>query len=146
LTLRRQAVEARLLRLQNVVQRLRKLRAVPLERFRSDEDVQWLAERGLQLGCEIILDIGNHVLSGAFGRPAETYEAILTGLGREGVLSAELVEEVGGLGGFRNLLVHAYLDLDPERVWTILQRAPDRFERFVQEIAGWLATREPQAP
>jgi uncharacterized protein YutE (UPF0331/DUF86 family) len=49
-----------------------------------------------------------------------------------------LVEEVGGLGGFRNLLVHAYLDLDPERVWEILQRAPDRFERFGREMTTWL--------
>lgn len=138
MTLRRQAIEARLRRLQEVIRRLRKLRDVSLERFRSDEDAQWLAERGLQLGCEIILDVGNHVLSGAFGRPAETYEQILVGLGREGILSAALVEEVGGLGGFRNILVHAYLDLDPERVWQILQRAPDRFERFAREMTAWL--------
>lgn len=140
MTLRRQALEARLRRLQSVIRRLRKLQAIPLDRFRQDEDLQWLAERGLHLGCEIVLDVGNHLLSGAFGRPSETYEQILTGLGREGVLSADLVEEVGGLGGFRNVLVHAYLELDPERVWTILQRAPERFERFAREVAAWLAT------
>jgi uncharacterized protein YutE (UPF0331/DUF86 family) len=138
-TLRKPAVEARLLRLQNVIRRLRKLREVPVARFREDEDAQWLAERGLHLGCEIVLDVGAHVLRNGFGRSAETYEQILSGLGREGVLSAPLVEEVGGLGGFRNILVHAYLDLDPERVWEILQRAPDRFERFAREITQWLA-------
>ena len=140
MTLRRQAVAARLRRLQDGLRRLRKLQSVPLERFREDEDLQRRAERGLHLGCEIVLDVGNHLLSGAFGRPSETYEQILTGLGREGVLSAELVEEVGGLGGFRNVLVHAYLDLDPERVWTVLQRAPERFERCAREVAAWLVT------
>jgi len=60
-----------------------------------------------------------------------------TRLGRERVLSAALVEEVGG---FRNLLVHADLDLDPGRVWEILQRAPDRFERFAREVSAWLAS------
>lgn len=140
MTLRRAAVEARLRRLQDVIRRLRKLQGVPVDRFRADEDLQWLAERGLHLGCEIVLDVGNHLLSGAFGRPSETYEQILTGLGREGVLSAELVEEVGGLGGFRNVLVHAYLDLDPGRVWEVLQRAPDRFQRFAREVAAWLET------
>ena len=123
------------------MRRLRKLQQIPLDRFLADEDLQWLAERGLHLGCEIVLDVGNHLLSGAFGRPAETYEQILSGLGREGVLSAALVEEVGGLGGFRNVLVHAYLDVDPERVWTILQRAPERFERFSRELVAWLAAR-----
>jgi uncharacterized protein YutE (UPF0331/DUF86 family) len=138
LTLRRAAIEARLRRLQNVIRRLRKLRETPLPQFCENEDTQWLAERGLHLGCEIVLDVGAHLLSGAFGRPAETYEQILSGLGREGVLSPELVEEVGGLGGFRNILVHAYLDLDPERVWAVLQRAPDRFEQFAREVIAWL--------
>jgi uncharacterized protein YutE (UPF0331/DUF86 family) len=133
-------VEARLRRLQGVIRRLRKLRDVSLERFLEDEDAQWLVERGLHLGCEIVLDVGNHVLSGAFGRPAETYDQILLGLGREGVLSAELVEEVGGIGGFRNVLVHAYLDLDAVRVWTVLQRAPERLERFAHEIVAWLGS------
>lgn len=141
MTVRRHAVEARLRRLQHVIARLRKLREVPLERFRADEDLQWLAERGLHLGCEIVLDVGNHLLAGAFGRPAETYEQILTGLGREGVLSEALVEEVGGLGGFRNVVVHAYLELDPVRVFEVLQRAPERFERFAREITAWLARR-----
>jgi uncharacterized protein YutE (UPF0331/DUF86 family) len=107
LTLRRQAVEAQLRRLQDVIRRLRKLCESSLEQFRADENIQWLAERGLHLGCEIVLDVGNHVLSGAFGRPSKSYEQILVGLGRERVLSAALVEEIGGLGRFRNVLVHA---------------------------------------
>lgn len=45
MTLRRQAVEARLRRLQDVIRRLRKLREAPIERFRGDEDLQWLAAR-----------------------------------------------------------------------------------------------------
>jgi uncharacterized protein YutE (UPF0331/DUF86 family) len=94
-----------------------------------------------------VLDGGAHRLSGAFGRPAETYELILSGLGREGVLSAALVEEVGGLAGFRNIRVLAYLDLDPERVWAVLQNAPDRFEQFGREVVAWPAdaSRGPRA-
>jgi uncharacterized protein YutE (UPF0331/DUF86 family) len=140
-TIRPHAIEARLRRLQHVIRRLRKLRGIARDAFCHDEDLQWIAERGLQLGCEIVLDVGNHVLSGAFGRPAESYEQILVGLGREGILSEALVGEVGGLGGFRNLLVHAYLEIEPERVWEILQHAPDRFDRFSREIMAWLARR-----
>jgi uncharacterized protein YutE (UPF0331/DUF86 family) len=138
LTLRRQATEARLRRLADVVRRLRRLRAAGAERFRSDEDLQWLVERGLQLGCEIVLDVGNHILSGAFGRPSETYAEILEGLAREAVIERSLYEELRGLGGLRNVLVHAYLDLDPLRIWQALETAPERFERFAGEAAGWL--------
>jgi hypothetical protein len=52
-TLRPSAIEARLRRLQDVIRRLRKLRGISRERFRDDEDAQWLVERGLHLGCQI---------------------------------------------------------------------------------------------
>jgi uncharacterized protein YutE (UPF0331/DUF86 family) len=108
------------------------------DRFRSDEDQQWLVERGLQLACEIALDSGNHVLAGAFGQPAETYPDVVTGLVRVAVLDPQLAADLAGLGGFRNLLVHGYLDLDPDRVWAVLETAPERFEAFAGAILRWL--------
>ena len=44
-------------------------------------------------------------------------------------------------GGPRGTLIGVE-EPDPaaERVWTVLQRAPDRFERFAREIAAWLAS------
>jgi uncharacterized protein YutE (UPF0331/DUF86 family) len=138
LTLRREAIEARLRRLADVIRRLRRFREAPRERFLADEDLQWLVERGLHLGCEIVLDVGNHILAGALGRPADTYEQILARLGAEGVLSKELLDEVGGLGAFRNVLVHAYMNIDAARVYEALARAPERFERFSTEILAWL--------
>jgi uncharacterized protein YutE (UPF0331/DUF86 family) len=137
-TLRRPAVEARLRRLHAVSRRLRRYRAEGAEKIRDDEDLQWLVERGLQLGCEIVLDVGNHVLVGAFSRPSESYEEILTGLAAEGVIGADLRADLTGLGGFRNVLVHGYLDLDLDRVVQILEDAPERFERFARELHDWL--------
>ena len=139
MTLRPAAVEARLRKLRQVASRLRRLRARGEQAFHADEDRQWVVERGLQLGCEGILDAGNHVLSAAFGRPSETYEAILAGLAAEAVISTELRGELDGLGGFRNVLVHGYLDIDPVLVWEALARAPERFERFATELPAWLS-------
>jgi uncharacterized protein YutE (UPF0331/DUF86 family) len=140
-TIRRASLEARLRRLADIVRRLRRYREAPRERFLADEDLQWLVERGLHLACEIVLDVGNHILAGAIGRPAEGYEQILTRLSAEGVLSKALLDEVGGLGSFRNVLVHAYMDIDAGRVHDALLRAPERFERFSAEILAWLDRR-----
>jgi uncharacterized protein YutE (UPF0331/DUF86 family) len=137
-TLRRPAVDARLRRLHQVTSRLRRYRERGHDAIRADEDLQWLVERGLQLGCEIVLDVGNHVLVGAFGRPSERYEEILSGLAAEHVITPELRAELVGLGGFRNVLVHGYLDVDLERVLDALDHAPERFERFAQELHDWL--------
>jgi uncharacterized protein YutE (UPF0331/DUF86 family) len=138
-TLRRPAVDARLRRLHVVLRRLRRYRDRGREAIRADEDLQWLVERGLQLGCEIVLDVGNHVLVGSFGRPSERYEEILSGLAAEKVITPELRASLAGLGGFRNVLVHGYLDVDLERVLDALDDAPERFERFAREIHDWLA-------
>jgi uncharacterized protein YutE (UPF0331/DUF86 family) len=138
-TLRPRAVEARLRRLQQVVRRLRRYRERGPDALRRDEDLQWLVERGLHLGCEIVLDVGNHVLASAFARSPDTYEQILDGLAAEGVLSPGLRAELRGLGGFRNVLVHDYLDVDVERVIEALAHAPERFEAFAGEVHRWLA-------
>src|SRR5262249_2299096 len=133
-TVRRPAVEARLRRLEHVVRRLKRYRARGDDRIRDDEDLQWLVERRLQLACGIVRDVGNHVLVGAFGRPSETYEDILTGLAAERVIDPELRSELAGLGGFRNVLVHDYLDLDIDRVLEALQQGPERFKRFARAV------------
>jgi uncharacterized protein YutE (UPF0331/DUF86 family) len=57
------------------------------------------------------------------------------------VLSTELRAAMKGLGGFRNVLVHDYLGIDPERVREGLVKAPEHFERFAGEVHRWLATR-----
>lgn len=142
MTLRPRAIEARLRRLHQVVGRLRRYRERGAEQLRSDEDLQWLVERGLHLGCEIVLDVGNHVLASAFSRAPDTYEQILDALAAEGVLSAAVRAELTGLGGFRNVLVHDYLDVDLDRVIAALARAPERFESFAADIHRWLAARE----
>lgn len=141
MTLRPRVLDARLRRLREIARRLRRQRDLGRERLAQDEDAAWLVERGLQLGCEIVLDTANHILAGAFGRSAETHEQILDALAGEAVMSAELRSDLRGLGGFRNVLVHGYLELDPARVGAALERAPEQFERFADEIHAWLARR-----
>jgi uncharacterized protein YutE (UPF0331/DUF86 family) len=140
-TLRVRALEARLRRLKEVTRRLRVYLSRGTDRLTADEDLAWLVERGLQLGCEIVLDVANHVLAGGFGRSVETYEQVLDALAAEAVLSPQLRADLRGLGGFRNVLVHDYLALDPARVATALERAPEQFDRFAGEVHAWLGTR-----
>jgi uncharacterized protein YutE (UPF0331/DUF86 family) len=62
----------------------------------------------------------------------------VTRLGARGVLSPDLAARLRGLGGFRNILVHGYLTLDPARVHVGLLRAPADFTDFEAEILAWL--------
>lgn len=138
MVLRTDAVRARLLKLEEVISRLEDVARAsgtsPTATFRD----AWAAERGLQLGAEIVLDIGNHVLSAHFGVSAEDHEDVIAQLERSGVISRELRQRLKGLGGFRNILVHDYLRLDPDRVTEQLKRAPSDFSAFAAALRTWL--------
>jgi uncharacterized protein YutE (UPF0331/DUF86 family) len=139
--LRLEALRERLAKLEEIVTRLGEIGRVSLEEFRNDYRHAWLAERGLQLGAQIILDVGNHILAGEYGESASDYQDILRRLGARGVLSVGLMERLSGLGGFRNILVHGYLQIDPRKVYDALARAPKDFTDFEAELDAWLRNR-----
>lgn len=141
MVLRIEALRERLAKLEEVVGRLRDVAAVTREDFLRYYRSQWLAERGLELAAQAVLDIGNHILAGEFGESATEYEGILKGLGGRGVLSPALGKRLQGLGGFRNVLVHGYLGIDPEKVYAALQRSARDFTDFEAEILAWLDRR-----
>jgi uncharacterized protein YutE (UPF0331/DUF86 family) len=133
-----ESIRARLLRLETVITGLVKLAAVDRSGLLEDETRLWSVERGLQLGAEILFDIGNHILATCYGVNPASYEKILDELTRKQVLKPGLRKRLQGLGGFRNLLVHDYLKIDPERVLETLARAPRDFGDFAVAIEDWL--------
>jgi len=139
--LRVDAVEVRLLRLESVISELVRLGQTDPEQFRQEASSMWSVERGLQLGAEILLDIGNHILVAEYGVSSSEYRDIFKRLAERKVISSSLAERLGGLAGFRNILVHDYLDLDRERVLENLRRAPRDFSEFACEIRDWLEGR-----
>jgi len=138
LVLRPDAIRERLLRLEEVISRLEELRRLDARALREGFREAWAVERGLQLGAEIVLDVGNHILSAHFGVSAQDYEDIIAQLGAHHVIGAPLREELKGLGGFRNILVHGYLRVDPDRVARSLQVSPTRFSEFARAVRAWL--------
>lgn len=139
MVLRPEAVRQRLLRLEEVVSRLEELARLEPQAPGRDFRSAWAAERGLQLGAEICFDVGNHILSAHFGVSPQDYEDIIVQLASHGVIDDRLRDRLKGLGGFRNILVHGYLRLDPDRVARSLTTAPADFTDFAGAVRGWLA-------
>lgn len=131
-------IRARLLRLDGIISGLVKLAGLDRAALLEKETNQWALERGLQLGAEIIFDIGNHILATRYSDYPDTYEDILTSLRQRGVIDGELHKRLQGLGGFRNILVHDYMRLDPDRVLEFHGRAPRDFGEFSLAVRRWL--------
>ena len=61
-------------------------------------------------------------------------------LGRLGVLSREFVQEFRSVAGFRNVLVHGYLDVDLDVLYALLHDRLGDFESFAADIEAYLGS------
>jgi uncharacterized protein YutE (UPF0331/DUF86 family) len=138
MVLRPEALRERLLKLEEIISRLQDAGQTDRAALRVNFRDAWVAERGLQLGAEVIFDIGNHVLSAHFGVSPKDYEDIIAQLAAHSVIDEPLRTRLKGLGGFRNVLVHGYLRVDPDRVADYLAKAPADFSDFARQVRAWL--------
>jgi uncharacterized protein YutE (UPF0331/DUF86 family) len=108
--------------------------------FDATLSTQWMVEHGLQLAIECVLDIGNHLVAGEQLGSPQSYREVIELLGQRGILPADFVDQVRGMPGFRNILVHDYLAVDTAVVWEVLQGGPAQFREFIGHVATHLRT------
>ncbi len=101
-----------------------------------------MIERGLEAGAQLILEIADHILSSQFGYFCETYEDTLKGLAEKNVISPEFYQQIKGLGGLRNLLVHQYAQIDLDIVFSSFHKSLSIFPLFAKEIFDWMDSLE----
>ncbi|HXF73821.1 MAG TPA: HepT-like ribonuclease domain-containing protein [Actinomycetota bacterium] len=83
--------------------------------------------------CQTVIDIAGE-LSARRGDPFEDYTRAVRNLAKDERFPAELVRSLERLPGFRNVLVHEYVDLDLARVVEALDEL-DPIERFAAIVA-----------
>jgi uncharacterized protein YutE (UPF0331/DUF86 family) len=132
----RQVVVTRLAKIREYVALLRKIRGLADERsFVADPLIYGNAERYLQLAIQAVLDVGHHLVADLrLALPSDNKE-LFEQLARHKVLSVRLSQKLVRMAGFRNLLVHEYMEIDRHRVFAILQRELGDFEKFVRAVA-----------
>jgi uncharacterized protein YutE (UPF0331/DUF86 family) len=99
------------------LERLERFAAIDKAEFVATPDTHHLAERYLHLAVESALDIANHLIADGGYEAPETYRDAFAILARHGVLDADLASRLQGWAGFRNVLVHAYLEIDHGIAW-----------------------------
>ena len=104
----------------------------------DNSDLRWLVERGLQLCAQNALDIATHLASSA-GLDAPDYATAIDCLAEMGALPDDFALHFRNVAGFRNVLVHGYLDVDLDVIAQLLGRQLDDFETFAHHIERWLA-------
>lgn len=134
----RARLSSRLDALDGYLAELRPFRAVSREEFVREPALHHLAERLLHLACECVLDIAQHVIAEAGYRQASTYKELMQVLSEEGLIDNDLAERLKGWMGFRNALVHLYLEIDHGRSYDAIQEDLGDLEEFAAKMAGLL--------
>ena len=135
----RYVVQARIAKIREYVALLRRIRRQADEqRFIKDPLIYGNAERYLQLAIQAVLDVSNHIVADMrLNVPADSKE-LFDLLARHHVLPLSLSKKLVSMAGFRNVLVHEYLEIDRGRVYRALREELGDFERFVKAVSKLL--------
>ena len=125
--------------------RLRPLQERPRADFSADPYLRDIVERNLEVAAQCCIDISHRIIAlEQAQKPRDYYEAILR-LGDLGILPADFARRLAPIAGFRNILVHEYLQVDWDEVYDHLQQLDD-VERFAAPVTQWLAARPSTRP
>ena len=106
----------------------------------TDAERRWAIERGLQLCAQNALDIASHISSAA-GLDPGSYGSSIDRLVEAGALPQSFGGRLRGIAGFRDVLVHGYLEIDLDLLARMLSERLDDFEEFACHVEHWLNTR-----
>jgi len=90
--------------------------------------------RLLFLIAETILDFLEHILASKFDVISESYEDIIKNAMKYEIITENLYKDLKGLGSFRNILAHEYLELNDEQVYQNMKKMIKISDRVLKEL------------
>lgn len=134
----RESMRRRLREIDRRVGLLEAIRRGGRNAFIADLGLQAQVERHLQLAIQAAIDIALHVVAEGSADTPENYGAAFVLLAEGDVLDEALAGRLRQATGLRNVLVHAYLEVDPSRIWEHLQNLDDlrNFAAAVEDRMG----------
>jgi uncharacterized protein YutE (UPF0331/DUF86 family) len=131
----REIFSRRLEALRGYLHKLAAFREVSEAEFVREPAIHDLAERYLHLAVEAALDLANHWIADRGLPTPDANRDTFTVLENAGELDARLADRLRGWAGFRNILVHEYLDIDHAIAWRAIGEELVDLER----LARWAA-------
>ncbi|MFP3953418.1 MAG: type VII toxin-antitoxin system HepT family RNase toxin [Candidatus Acetothermia bacterium] len=131
-------IDRRLERLNECLSKLEPLTDKSLEEIKEDPYLEDVIERNLEVAAQSCIDISNRIISlEGFKKPADYYQAIEI-LGENQIIPGDFAAKLAPIAGFRNLLVHQYLDVDQDEVYRRLKDLGQLYQ-FRDYIRVWLS-------
>lgn len=116
---------------------LEELKSESLSDFVSNPRNYLMAERCFQLAIQCLIDIAYYLAAQNRWTKPESASDAVKALGEHQVLDRDFSAKIVGMANFRNILVHAYLQIDRTRVYKLLDELDD-FKTFARQIITYL--------
>lgn len=104
------------------------------EEFLSNEDYQNMIMHCMLRAIQASIDIGNEIIRMKKFREPSSYKEVFEILYEKKVIGKDLKEELKFLAGFRNVLVHLYLEIDLKKIYKILKTKRGVLEEFAKIV------------
>ncbi len=135
---RPEVIRRRLERFGEYLTILERYQRYDLETFLSDPEHYGSAERFLQLAIETSLDMGSHIIAEENLGAVEQSRDIPRRFREHGRISEDLEQRWIRMIGFRNILVHEYLEVDRAIVHDVVCNRLVDLSELKQVFAGFL--------
>ena len=133
-----EVIRKRFNKLDEYLEILKKLQSYTHSEFLSDPEHYGSAERFLHLSIESLTDVGNHIIAEEGLGVVNWYSDIPDILSSKKIINTELKEIWIKMIGFRNTLVHEYIDIDLDIVYDVLQNGLNDLEAIKLSLARYL--------
>lgn len=117
---------------------------ISLEELLKNEDIQDVVDRRLQISIEVCIDIASHLAAGLNLPGQDTAADVFELLGKEKIIDPKLAKKLASASGFRNILVHEYLEINYNIVFENYKYRLDDLRDFAKAVVEFLE-KNPQA-
>lgn len=135
----RESFSRRLEALHGYLRKLRAFREADEAEFVGEPALHDLAERYLHLAVEACLDLANHWIVEKGLPTPDANRGTFTVLEEAGELPSDLADRLRGWAGFRNVLVHEYVEIDHSIAYRAISEELGDLESFAEWAARKLS-------
>lgn len=135
------SIGAKLRTIRELLDELAGLGAVDRIRLDAEPLTALAVERILCLVVELAFGCNSHISAALLTRAPETYRDSFTLAAEAGLIDIELAKTLQPSAGLRNVLVHAYLDIDRDIVVAAVPIVIERYGEYVRQAAAFVRDR-----
>ena len=135
-----QLIKEHLLELERALSVLKKYQARSQKDIETDIGILYAVEHAFQLAIQNMIDISMHILFELGETKVADYTTALQKLGQYKIVPIDFANKISKMAGFRNIIVHGYIQIDLNIIYDFLQNNLEDFEVFIKYLLTYCKT------